>query len=340
MKNRIFVSILALLSLSLIIAFLYGCAGTSVSTPWIYLGSQNNNTILIINGSTNTSSEPIELGAYKPHAIAASPDGKKIYCSTDIDHVLIIDTATNTKTGSFEVVNSRQSAGMAVSHDGNFLYMTGTTTNEFFKIYLNGGYTYETTALYDKASRIALDATSTRAYVCGGVQNAGNTYLNKVYLQTMTVESVDLGNYPHDLIIKDGYVYVAMHSMFGNLAIVNMNDISDFKIFIFSPEREYWGIVNVPGTNKVYISRAIPIGEVHTTTTSTGTIEFDSLIIITGESFANPGFMAATASKVYVVDIILTDKVAVIDVASDKIEKYIYGLNGNLYYNNPVIIYK
>jgi len=157
MKNRIlFASLIVALLLSTFVV-VSGCGsvtgggggggGGAAGSPWIYVGNENNNSIMVIDGSTNTTIEPIDLVTYEPYSMAVSPDWKKIYCSTGTYEVLIINTTNNTIEGSFTVINSQKSSGMVVSHDNEYLYMTGVSTNEFFKIYLNGGYTYETAAL-------------------------------------------------------------------------------------------------------------------------------------------------------------------------------------------------
>lgn len=353
MKDRIIFASLILTLLLSTFVIVSGCGtvagggggGAAAGSPWIYCGSSEGDSIIVINGTTNSVEATVNLGGYNPWNMAASPDGKKIYCSTHNDDVLVIDTATNSTVDVFTVMNSQMSKGMAVSHDGHYLYMTGSLTNEFFRIDLNNNYTYETVALSDYGGRIALNSDSTKAYICVTGQpnpdltSSPSQSLEVVNLQTMTVEvMITLDNHPWDIMIYNDHAYLAVHSEMHYVDKVDLNTLTVETQFVTPPGYTLMGIVNVPGTNKIYMSNFVLTGEVYP-------LDPDTLALgtaITSTELSYPTYMAATANYLYVLDAssINHDKIVVIDTNSNEIVKYIYGIKSLGNNNNPIVVYK
>ena len=342
MKKIFILSLVISLFLGLAI-FISNCGttggGSTVPTPWIYCGSSGGFEILVINGSTNTSTETIDLSPEKPWHIAASPDGKKIYASTDTTTVIIIDTTTNTSVGAFSVPLSQDSYGMVVSHDGKYLYMTDSGSTNLYKVYLTAGNTYEAiTTLSSNSRRIALNPDSTKAYVCG----TSSLGLDIVNLQTKSViDTISFINNPRDVTVKGDYVYVTIgHSDASSPDVVSIDMGTDIVAYeLFCPEDYLAGIVSIPGKNKLYVSNNTNPGKLFIINSSVPTFEST---VITGEgtSFHYPALMTASQNYAYVYDAESHDKIGVINTNTDKIIKYIYGINSSGVYNNPVIIYK
>jgi len=348
MKNNKYVPLIILLVSICSMAFLYGCGtvagggggGGAAKSAWIYVSDMNNYRIVVIDGTTNTTVEPIILDE-KPTNIAASPDGKKIYCSVVDDEIYVIDTTTNTSVEMFTVSpNAANSCGMIVSPDNKYLYLTSTTTKEFFRVDLTaGGYPVQSTMLLGYGGPIALNSDNTKAYVCVGGVDQVNTTLEVINLQTMTKEaSINVVNHPYDITIKDNYAYVAMSSAFQLIARVDLTSHS-VECIDFDPLNYLRGVASIPGQDKLYFSNNIASpAEIQILKPS----KFPTMETtpISSSELSYPERIVATANYAYVVDANPHDKIVIIDVNTDEIVKYIYGLNGDPLYSNPVVVYK
>ncbi len=313
--------------------------GGSVPSPWIYCGNRADTTILVIDGSTNTSVETIDIAPCQPEHMAASPDGKKIYVDIlSSNAVVIIDTTTNTSVGAFSVPLSSSSLGMAVSHDGKYLYMTDSGSANLYRIYLTAGNTNEPISLSGNGWRMALNPDSTKAYVCGDTFSG----VDIVDLQTDTViDTISFTNDSWDVAVKGNYAYATIrHTDASSPDVVAIDMDTDLVAHeLFSPGETITGIVSIPNKNKLYVSNNDDPGKLFIIDSTVPTIEST---VITGEgaSFYCPALMAATENYAYVYDAELHEKIGVINTNLDEIEKYIYGIDSSGVYNNPVIVYK
>lgn len=92
-------------------------------------------TISVINTSTNAIVARIPAGlnclCVAPDSIAITPDGTRVYVPQFNRYVSVIDTATNTMTGTIDVGATYYPSGVAMSPDGTRLYVVksdgGTT---------------------------------------------------------------------------------------------------------------------------------------------------------------------------------------------------------------------
>jgi len=347
-KSYFYFAIISLVILS--IGIIIGCGsgassgggGASAASPWIYVSSNYNDSIMVINGTTNTTVESIQLG-FHPGNMAVSPDGKKLYVSNvDDDQVIVIDTSTNASVDAFIPVNAADSRGMAVTPNGDYLCMTSHTTTEFFKISTVSPYSYKTVMLTGEGCRIAITDDSKKAYVCvAGTGGASLAFLQVIDLQNMTIEAtINVVNHPHDVVIKGPYAYVAMSSIFDCLARVNLNT-STVETINYGTSFNLFGVVSIPGKNKIYASDLISAGRIFILDTD-GAFTFEATQI-TSTELSSPQLMAATSKYAYIVDPPILpnhDKVVVVDVDTDQIVKYINGLQGLDEKCDPVVVYK
>ena len=339
--KKILISSVLVLSLFALGLFATSCSvtsggGSSVKFPYIYCGNNGDNSVLVINGTTNITVESISLGSLAPYAIAASPDGDKIYVANGSENLLVIDTASNDLEPSIIYIpHSNQSRGMAVSKDGDCLYLTTAVgTTEFIKHTFSPS-SNKALVLQGYGERIALNPGSTKAYVC-----INNSYtIEVVDLSGMTVDSsITLANHPWDIAIKDGYAYVAMSSAFQVIAKVDLSDTSSISYISVGPGSDYRGIVCIPGQDKIYVANSIAAGEI-------AVISAEAFLniatTITSTELSLPYFMAATPKYAYVYDGTFNhEKIVVIDVITDNIETYIPGIVSYNDFNNPVVVYK
>ncbi|UCB45652.1 MAG: hypothetical protein JSV25_15835, partial [Spirochaetota bacterium] len=102
-----------------------GEGGETTSEPALYVGGYDTAKIYVIGPEAKDIVTTIDLPVNaKPDWLTLSPDGKKLYCSSDNpladpieSHVYIIDTETNTYEKSVEVCNSPR--GIAFTPDGS-----------------------------------------------------------------------------------------------------------------------------------------------------------------------------------------------------------------------------
>jgi YVTN family beta-propeller protein len=94
------------------------------STNMVYVTNQEDNTVSVINGSTDTVSKTIPVGSH-PLGIAVNPDTNMIYATNYLDNtVSVIDGATNTVTSVIPVGGYPQ--GIAVNPVTDRIYVAGS----------------------------------------------------------------------------------------------------------------------------------------------------------------------------------------------------------------------
>jgi YVTN family beta-propeller protein len=102
-----------------------GAGGGTSSEPMLYVGGYDTAKIYVIGPEAKDIIKTIDLPVNaKPDWLTLSPDGKKLYCSSDDPlanpverHVYIIDTETNTYEKAVEVCTSPR--GIAFTPDGS-----------------------------------------------------------------------------------------------------------------------------------------------------------------------------------------------------------------------------
>lgn len=140
--------------------------------------------------------KPLGEGAFdKPHYLAISPDGTKLYLPFQGRVVLAIDTVSFSVASHALAINAHQH-GIAIAPDGRRLYLTNnafsgdgslseidtTTFQELRRI-----------SLGKQHEQVALDATGRRAYLTGGFALGGHDELTVVDLGTGTASRVGTG---------------------------------------------------------------------------------------------------------------------------------------------------
>jgi YVTN family beta-propeller protein len=97
-----------------------------------YVNAENDGSVTVIDCAKHEVIQTITLGepgVIKPMAVLLSADAAKLYVSTGRGHkVFVIDTATNTVSGSFEV--GERPWGIALALDGKTLYTANGPSND------------------------------------------------------------------------------------------------------------------------------------------------------------------------------------------------------------------
>lgn len=347
MKNRQYVPVIMALLILSSMAFLYGCGttaaggGGSSTSPWIYCGASDDHSISIIDGSANTLAGTIELGNKKPYHIAASPDGKHLYVSTDSLEVVVIDTATDTISGLITTDAVTSSGGMAVSANGAFLYFTRIADKKLVRVDLGSSpVTWETVDTAGTPYGIILAHNDTKIIVCETATL--EFFSNTSFSRSGSIDN--LGNTLYSAAMKDGLVYAPRYNSYGDVLIADATAEAEIGLITAESASYLLGIVSIPGENKLYACQVNDPGTINIIDTSS-TPTFESTVI-TGEAVTNmpfPTYMAATADGkyAYVYDmLIFHSRVCVVDTGTDKVITTIPVNTGRGFDNNPVIIYK
>ncbi|MEC5189280.1 beta-propeller fold lactonase family protein [Geobacillus thermodenitrificans] len=91
-----------------------------------YVTNAADNTVSVIDTSTNTVIETISVGNM-PDRIAITPDGTRAYVGNVLSNTIsVIDTSTNTVIATIPVASPHD---IDLTPDGTHAYVTNTTTN-------------------------------------------------------------------------------------------------------------------------------------------------------------------------------------------------------------------
>lgn len=106
----------------------------------IYVGGNSSNSIYKISTVDNTFTSIANIGD-APEAMVESPTGDKLFISlyTD-DEVKVVNTVTfNQVNATFSMPTGTGASGIAVSPDGNYVYVAGSQSSELVTINLTSG---------------------------------------------------------------------------------------------------------------------------------------------------------------------------------------------------------
>jgi len=345
MKNRILFASLALSLLLSAFVMVSGCGsaassgggggGGSVGTAWIYVGNYDDSTISYID-STNDAVASIELGTYTPYQLAASPDGKHVYGRTSGagGDILVINTSTNTVESMFTAGDPHPYDKMAVSNDGNYLYVTRVNDSDLVKMNVASGACVPVCTFEAAPRALILNPDSTKAYVA-----LYDNCLADVTLNTGSFTTYEVGNSWNEtqsIAIKDNKVYVPASTT------VTVFDTNLHTTNLITSDAQWlFTITSIPGKDKLYTPNWLVAGEMRVINSTVPTFEST---VITGATFSRPTFLCPTVdgNYVYVYDPSPTyhTQICKVNTNNDSIEAFTQVGSGEDWYNNPVIVYK
>ena len=97
-------------------------AGSSFAQPRAYIPSINDGTVTVMDVSTNTVIDVLNVGD-RPSSTAVTPDGTKVYVPRNgPGRVVVIETSTNTVLTTLNVGGSP--SDVAITPDGSFAYVS------------------------------------------------------------------------------------------------------------------------------------------------------------------------------------------------------------------------
>ena len=103
--------------------------GVAVSPTKVYVVNQGSNTVSVIDRA-NPNNPPVSINVVSsPTAVAVSPDYSRVYVAGN-GGVSVINTSTNTVIKTISTGTGQQLNGVAVSSNGQRVYVTKTATNQ------------------------------------------------------------------------------------------------------------------------------------------------------------------------------------------------------------------
>ncbi len=227
---------------------------TITVTPFIpgtelaYIPNFGDNTVSVINTSTNTVVTTITVGT-SPLGVTVSPDGNRVYITNyDGGTVSVINTATNTVSATLTV--GTFPTGVIVSPDGTRLYVlnNGTGTVSVFNTSTNA--LISTVTLTSGLTGVTVSPDGSRLYVANAV--AGTISVINTSTNAL-ITTINVGTNPYGVTISpDGSrVYVANN---GSANVTIINTVTNTVVTTTSVGNNPYGVTLSPDGSRLYVA--------------------------------------------------------------------------------------
>ena len=259
---------------------------TSQPSGYAYIANRSDNSVSVINTTTNTVVSTIITG-YMPWGVAVSPDGNSVYvaerATSDwiVNTLSVIDAATNSIKDT--IYTDLNSAGVAVSPDGSRLYVAqGDADNEAVVNTITGAEIARINTVTSQSNGVTVSPDGSRVYFSneniGGVivvDAATNTIVTTIIIG---IPSGSVYPDPSGLVVSpDGSRLYVANSVAGTLSVIDTKTNSIITTIslgtgYFVYERLPWGVAVSPDGSKVYVaqgkSNSVLVIDTHTNTIS------------------------------------------------------------------------
>jgi YVTN family beta-propeller protein len=278
-----------------------------------YIANFNDNTVSVIDTTTNTViGSPITVGS-EPNGVAVTPDGSKVYVTNQNDGtVSVIATASNTVTATITVGSSP--IGVAVTPDGSKVYVANAVSGTV-SVIATASNTIIGSLITVGASPFGMAVTPDGSKVYVANNGSGTVSVIATASNTVIGSPITVGTHPLGVAVTpDGSkVYVANNGS-GTVSVI----ATATNTVIASPitvGTNPFGVAVTPDGSKVYVANA-GSGTVSVIATATNTVTGSP--ITTGGT--DPFGIAVTpdGSKAYVANAI-SNTVSVIATASNTV---------------------
>ncbi len=179
----------------------FGPTGTTA-----YSSNQGSRDISVVNVATNieTSSVPVSSDAWN---VIVSPDGTRLFATTDQGALFVINTASNTIVTSLTLLAGDALRGLAMDRNGRWLYVGGCLSGNVYVIDAAADTLARTLAVGGLPQHLAVSRDGTQLYVADETRG-----LDVVTVATGAVRTIALagGGYGLALSPDDAQLYVSI----------------------------------------------------------------------------------------------------------------------------------
>jgi len=276
-----------------------------------YITNCGGNDVTAIDIDTNTVISRIETG-YGPYGVDVSPDGDKVYVTTEEEGIVVIDAATNTVAATIPV----NATTVAASPDGAVLYAVSTWEGTLTALDAATHELRGSVAVGPSPRGIAVKPDGTRIYV-SSLADGTIRVIDAASLEVLkTIQAVGTWAAVCDIEVSpDGSKLYAVSDSSIQLTVIDTstNDVVDSRYYLIerTPDDAYLGVS--PDGERLYLSFYHYGGSIYV-------IDADSLEITGTIETGYPSDMAFTpdGARLYLPDVEL-NIVPIIDTLSHEI---------------------
>jgi YVTN family beta-propeller protein/VCBS repeat-containing protein len=241
--------------------------GVAVSDTKIYVANQASNTVSVLD-RTNPAATAVTIAVVaSPIGIALGPTGSNRAYVAGTNGVSVINTVTNQVVGTVALAGG-QSYGIAVSPNGQRLYVTMSGTHQVAVINANTYTLASTVAVGTTPTAITLNDDGTRAYVANYSSNTVSI-LNTSITTPTVVSTVTVGANPFGIAATAGgsLIYVA-NSGTNTVSVINTTTTTP-TVTSISVGANPFGLAMSPDQALIYVANGVDTVSIINATTKT-----------------------------------------------------------------------
>jgi len=283
---------------------------TPVTSGFAYITNQVDNTVSVIDISTNTVVKTIPVGSV-PNGVAVSQDNSKVYISNfGSDNVSVIDASSNTVTATI-AIGSRPS-GIAISPNGSTVYALNVGNN------LNNG----TVSVIRTSDNLVVTTITVQEQPTAVVVSPDNKWVYVTNFRSNTISIIDAstnsvltsipagGTSPSNPVLSpDGSKLYVTNINSRNVSV--FNTASNTLITTIMVGQEPLGICVSPDGSRIYVSNVIN-NNISVIDASSNTV----ILTYSAVNSAPSGISLSPDGSLLYVENTQSDDVTVIDVTS------------------------
>jgi gliding motility-associated-like protein len=196
------------------------------ATPWgicttpdgnlVYVANSGTNTLSVISTASNMVIKTITVGT-APWDVVASPDGKQVYATCGNGTITVVNTTTNTISGSIPLHAGSIPHSICVSPDGSKLYVANSNSQSVSVVNLSTNSVVSDISVGSVPYGMCVSPDGSKLYVAN---NASNT-ISIVNLTNNSVTTIPIGSPQGISLSADGSILYATNSTDDQLWIIN-----------------------------------------------------------------------------------------------------------------------